>query len=121
MSTRFPNGIQDVKAADFSGYNLAQLSDADLGLIGRKSMDMIVTGSHETEAAKAMLQLISTERNFRAATVSRRAFFVWSLLTVLALIIVGIVQAYAIYATSYAPSGDDERGGSCEQNQDYSI
>lgn len=121
MITRFPNGIQDVKAAEFSSYNLGQLSDLDLGLIGRKSMDMIVTGSHETEAAKAMLQLISTEKNFRAATISRRGFFVWTLVTVLALIFVGILQAFAIYATSYAPSGDDDRGGSCEQNQDYSI
>jgi hypothetical protein len=122
MATRFPAGLNDVKAAEFHTYKIAALTESDLNLIVQKCLEILGAGAGGLgfDAAKAMLDVISSEKNLRAAKSSRRAMLAWSVVTVLALLLVGILQAYVIYSTSYAPADDDDQN-SCEQNQEYSV
>ena len=104
-----------VESTAFFKYDLASMKETDLNRVAQKCVFLIRTkNGNEFDAAKAMLGQITDEKNFRvskaaneislrnfeSANLNNKQAGQWSKIAVLAVIVVGVMQACATLVSS---------------------
>lgn len=105
-----------IESTNLHTFNLSSMHEEDLNRIAKKCIFFMRTGNEkEADTAKAMVQQISDEKNFRAsknandislrnlesAKLNNEKSGQWSIIAVGAVILVGVLQAMAtVYSSS---------------------
>jgi hypothetical protein len=98
--------------------NFTEMKDSDLNLLTQKCIDQLRAGT-DVEANKALLTVLGDEKRFRTAKLMNKQSSRWAIMAILAVIVVGLLQAAAIFWLGYNQPVDDDN--SCDGPPEYSA
>jgi len=98
--------------------NLTEMNDSDLNLLTQKCIDQLRAGT-DVEANRALLGVLAEEKRFRTAKLLNLRSTRWAAAAIVAVILVGLIQAAAILWLGYQQPADDDN--SCDGPPEYSA